>query len=227
MRVEREFTVGAPLERAWPALSDIGVIAGCIPGAELRQVDDVFTGRVELAANGSRMLCDATMRAVDLDDDEHVVTALIHARQVDGPAIGSATVRSRCEARDGSTHVVLTAEILSSGYQAPAGTVASGAGELLSKAAELLRQRALESPRATPSPPSAEPSPAPAASSESPPTPGASTGPPPGPAASPPPDSAPSGRLRERQRRAALAGGALLAVVVARRLFGTRRKGLW
>lgn len=38
MRLEKEFTVAAPLGRAWQTLSDVEAIVSCLPGAELGAV---------------------------------------------------------------------------------------------------------------------------------------------------------------------------------------------
>jgi carbon monoxide dehydrogenase subunit G len=196
MRLEREFNVRAPLDRAWRALSELDVLAACIPGAQLQPSDDIYTGTV---------VCDATVRSVDRDEDEHVATILLHARQVDGPAIGSATVRSRCEGADGSTKVVLSAEVLMSGCAGGGAATETAGHEVLKKAAAMLEQRAIVAPptlSAVPTDPA----------------------PPPTPAAPvvPVPVAAPNG-----VQRIAVAGGALVAIVLVRRLLGRRRTGLW
>src|ERR1700758_1891836 len=131
MRLEKEFTVGAPMETAWRAVSDAGVLAASIPGAQLRAVDDVYTGRLEVPPGGGGFVCEATLRSVDQDADEHVATAVLHARQLGGPAIGSAMVRSRCEAAGDETRVLLSAEVSSSGYEARGAALESAARELL------------------------------------------------------------------------------------------------
>src|SRR5438105_6775560 len=100
------------MESAWRALSDVQVFASCIPGGELQPADGVYTGRVALTTNGDRVECEATVRSVDQDEDEHVATILLHGRQIGGPGIGSATVRSHCHRADSSTRVVLSAELL-------------------------------------------------------------------------------------------------------------------
>ncbi len=61
MRFEKEFTVAAPLDRAWRELDDIDVFASCLPG-ELRDADGVCTGEFSLAANGAATRCQATLR---------------------------------------------------------------------------------------------------------------------------------------------------------------------
>jgi uncharacterized protein len=144
LRLEKEFTVGAPVEQVWRALSDAGVFASSIPGAELRAADGVHTGTLELAADGNRLPCEATMRMIDRDEDEHVATIALHGRQVDGPAIGSVTLQTRLAAADGRTSVSLTAEVLSTGHR-PADGLKDAGRELLDVLAERLSERALTS----------------------------------------------------------------------------------
>src|SRR5579875_2900049 len=119
MRVEKQFTVGAPIERAWRALSDPGVLAACIPGAELKPADDVYAGTLTLGSNGAASQWYASVRAVDTDQDDHVATVLVRARQANGTAIGTAQITSRCTPAGQSTSVELSAELVSSGYAMP------------------------------------------------------------------------------------------------------------
>ena len=45
MKIDNEFRVDAPLERAWQALTDLEGLAPCMPGAQLTGVDgDVYRG---------------------------------------------------------------------------------------------------------------------------------------------------------------------------------------
>jgi carbon monoxide dehydrogenase subunit G len=203
MRLEKEFVVGAPLERAWRALSDLEVFASCIPGGELQPSDGAYTGRIGLGPNGGRVECEATVRSVDQDEDEHVATVVVHGRQVGGPGVGSVTVQSRCQGADTSTRVVLTADVLSSGFE-HREAFAEAARELFERAADLLAERATTAP-----PPAAAAQPAAW----------------PGSAGARLPVPAPT--QKRLQRGLALAGGAVVAVVVVRRLLGRRRGGLW
>lgn len=204
MKLEKEFTVGAPLDRAWRALSDVGVLATSIPGAQLQASDDVYTGQLEIPSSGERIVCETTVRSIDCDHDEHVATILLHARQVGGPGIGSATVRSRCEAAGDETRVLLSAEVRSSGHEVQEDTLEQAAGEILAKAAERLGERATAPPPPVTPLPRAAARPAEAAAGAV-----ASTGSP----------AVQTGL----PRGVALAGGALAAVVLVRRVLGRRR----
>ena len=46
MKIDNEFTVSVPIERAWEVLTDLEGIAPCMPGAQLTGVDgDVYRAR--------------------------------------------------------------------------------------------------------------------------------------------------------------------------------------
>lgn len=54
MKIEHEFTVGAPIDRAWQVLTDVPGIVPCMPGAQLVGVEqsddgtDVYQGKVKV-----------------------------------------------------------------------------------------------------------------------------------------------------------------------------------
>ncbi len=56
MRVEHEFTVAVPMDRAWNALAGADAVAACLPGARLRPIDGVQTGRIELDPRPRRLV---------------------------------------------------------------------------------------------------------------------------------------------------------------------------
>jgi carbon monoxide dehydrogenase subunit G len=146
MRFEHEFTVEVPLEQAWRALADADALAAALPGARLRAVDGVHTGRIELDASRN-LSCEATITAVDQDEDEHVATVSVNGRQVDGPGIGSAVLRSRLTDIGPATKVSLTAEVLATGHD-PGNGFRAEARRLFDAVAEGLERRARQRPTA-------------------------------------------------------------------------------
>jgi carbon monoxide dehydrogenase subunit G len=146
MRFEHEFTVEVPLEQVWRALADADALAASLPDAQLRALDGVHTGRIRLDA-GHDLSCEATITAVDQDEDEHVATVSVHGRQIEGPAIGSATLRSRLSEQGSSTKVSLTAEVLTTGHD-PGNGFQAGAQRLFAAVTEALERRARERPPA-------------------------------------------------------------------------------
>jgi len=150
MRFEHEFTVQMPLEQAWRTLADADALAAALPGAQLRAVDGVHTGRIELDP-ARNLSCEATISAVDEDEDEHVATVSVHGRQVGGPAIGSVILRNRLRDQGSATAVSLTAELLSTGHE-PGSGFQAGAQTIFEAVAEGLERRVLEPPPAAAAP---------------------------------------------------------------------------
>jgi carbon monoxide dehydrogenase subunit G len=142
IRFEHEFTVDVPLEQAWRALAGADAVAAALPNAQLRAVDGLHTGRIQLDPRRN-LACDATISAVDQDEDEHVATVSLHGRQVDGPAIGSVVVRNRLSEAGSSTKVRLTAEVLTTGHD-PGNGFQAGAQSIFDTVIEGLERRALE-----------------------------------------------------------------------------------
>ncbi len=157
MRFEHEFTVEVPLEQAWRMLADADALAAALPNAQLRAVDGVHTGRIQFDSDRN-LSCEATISAVDQDEDEHVATVSVHGRQVEGPAIGSVILRSRLSDQGSATAVSLTAEVLTTGHESGNGFQA-GAQRMFEAVAEGLERRARERPPAVAALP---PTPAPA-----------------------------------------------------------------
>jgi len=148
MRFEHEFTVEVPVAQAWRALAGADAVAGSLPDAELRAVDGVYTGRIQL--DGSRNLaCEATVTAVDEDEDEHVATVSVHGRQVEGPAIGSAVVRTRITEEGSATRNRLTAEVLTTGHD-PGNGFRARAHRVFEAVVDGLERRAREQPAEVP-----------------------------------------------------------------------------
>jgi carbon monoxide dehydrogenase subunit G len=202
MKLEKEFTVAAPLSRAWQTLTDVNAIVSCLPGQELRPVDGVHIGRVELIDAGRKLSCEAMVRSIDQDDDEHVATIALRARQLGGPAVGSVTMQGRLAADDGRTRVALSADVLSAGHE-PNGAFDGAARGLFEEVAERLEQRLMAPPAHPPSPPAHPPSPRDAAAAT--------------------PERASAARHAPDARLIA-AGGLVLAAAVLGRVLARRRR---
>jgi carbon monoxide dehydrogenase subunit G len=163
MRIEREFTVAAPLQRAWGELLDVEDLAACVPAAQLSRLDgeNVYGGDVTLEVGDSKIGLRGTLRPVDADDDEHVASVRVRGREIAGPAIGAGTIESRLAGENGSTRVKLSADLRLTGQRADDDAVERVAGELLDQFARRLEKRILErkpEPRAV----APEPGPSPA-----------------------------------------------------------------
>jgi carbon monoxide dehydrogenase subunit G len=209
LRVEKEFTVPVPLDRAWGWLTDADAVASCLVGGEVHKPDGerIYNSELTLSANGSDARCRTTLRPLEVDEDEHVTRLHVQGREVGGAGLGSGTLEGRLIASDGGTRVLLSADVAVTGHRADSQALDEGAAGVLAGFAERLERRMQEG----------RPEPAPAAG-----------GPPPAKAAEPQLEPEPGhGPAIERiGRYGAVAAMVLLASLLLNALRRRPRKGL-
>jgi uncharacterized protein len=89
MKLDNEFTVGVPIEQAWAVLTDLELIAPCMPGAQLTGVnDDVYTGKVKIKVGPVTAEYAGTARFTEKDQSSY--RAVIDARGRDSRGNGNA-----------------------------------------------------------------------------------------------------------------------------------------
>jgi carbon monoxide dehydrogenase subunit G len=90
VRIDNEFKVGVPIDRAWAVLTDLEGIAPCLPGAQLTGVDGaVFTGRVKIKVGPVVSEYAGTARFIEKNDATH--HAVIDAKGKDARGAGNAS----------------------------------------------------------------------------------------------------------------------------------------
>jgi carbon monoxide dehydrogenase subunit G len=213
LRVERQFTVSAPLDRAWEELLDNDAVARCVPGGELTAAagEPVFTGELTVGDNGSAIRALGTLRPIDADADEHTATLRLQGRQVAGPARGAGLIRARLGSEGDGTRVDLSADVTVAGAGGAAEAVEVGAQRLLDAFAERLGEQMAERARSAPAPAAA------GARAEAPP-------PEPEPARAEPPSSLGLGMPGVLTGAPARSGLVLLALALLRVVLGRRPK---
>jgi uncharacterized protein len=110
VRIDNEFTVGVPLQRAWEVLTDLEGIAPCMPGARLTGVDgDVFSGEVRVKVGPVVSQSAGTATFASKDDSAH--RAVIDAKGKDSRGSGNASALITAQLRaDGDDRTVVTVE---------------------------------------------------------------------------------------------------------------------
>jgi carbon monoxide dehydrogenase subunit G len=208
MRLEKEFTVSAPFERAWSEMLDVEDLVSCLPAARISRLDgeQVYGGDMTIDAAGTSLECRGTVRPLDVDEDEHVATIQLLGRELAGPALGAGTIESRVAEANGSTRVTLSADVKLTGQRAGGEAVEQAGGRILDEFARRLEQRILE--REDEAPSLREPAPAPAADRRAP--------------AAAPGEGRPG--VEEALRGAAVPSAAALLVLILLVLLGRPRK---
>jgi carbon monoxide dehydrogenase subunit G len=98
MQLVNEFSVDAPLDVAWAALTDIPRVVGCIPGAELEgQEGDDYRARVAVKVGPVGLTLAGTATVVSRDDAAHqmVVRGAARDRTGNGSAEAIVTMSAR------------------------------------------------------------------------------------------------------------------------------------
>jgi len=106
MKIDNEFTVGVPIERAWAVLTDLEGIAPCMPGAALTGVEgDVYSGKVKVKVGPITSEYAGTAQFIEKDEASH--RAVIDAKGRDARGAGQAAAMITAHLRaDGSNTVV-------------------------------------------------------------------------------------------------------------------------
>jgi uncharacterized protein len=89
MKLDNEFTVGVPIDQAWAVLTDLELIAPCMPGAQLTGVNDgIYTGKVKIKVGPVTAEYAGTAQFTEKDEAAH--RAVIDARGRDSRGNGNA-----------------------------------------------------------------------------------------------------------------------------------------
>jgi carbon monoxide dehydrogenase subunit G len=107
MKIDNEFTVSVPIERAWAVLTDLEGIAPCMPGAQLTGVDgDVFSGKVRIKVGP--VISDYAGTARFLEKDDVGYHAVIDAKGKDSRGAGNANAMINARLKADGDHTIVT-----------------------------------------------------------------------------------------------------------------------
>jgi uncharacterized protein len=123
MRLDNEFTVGVPVEQAWAVLTDLELIAPCMPGAQLTGVTDgVYTGKVKIKVGP--VTAEYAGTAQFSVKDETAYRAVIDARGRDSRGNGNATavISAQLQPAGASTVVTVSTDLTIAGRIAQFGS---------------------------------------------------------------------------------------------------------
>ena len=132
MRVRRGLEVDAPADTAWRALLDVRGLAHALSGGTVQ--DRPADGAWRAAFGGFA----ATVRVLDVDDDERVTSVHVQARRVGGGGALAATAELRAAPDGAATRVAVDADVQLAGDGLTADDVERGADALLDDLARAL-----------------------------------------------------------------------------------------
>jgi len=123
MKIDNEFTVSVPVERAWEVLTDLAGVAPCMPGAQLTGVQDgVFSGKVKIKVGPVISDYSGTARFVEKDDATY--HAVIDAKGKDSRGNGNANaaIDAQLHPAGDRTRVVVSTDLNITGKIAQFGS---------------------------------------------------------------------------------------------------------
>lgn len=123
MKIENQFTVGVPVERAWKVMLDLERIAPCLPGASIQeqQEDGTYKGTMKVKIGPITANYRGTVSYKERDDSGHRAVLEATGRDSRGQGTASATITATLEEADGGTRVNVETDMRLTGRAAQFG----------------------------------------------------------------------------------------------------------
>ena len=122
MELTNEFHVAVPLERAWAVLTDIELIAPCMPGAQLEEIEgNEYRGGVKIKVGPITAQYKGKATFLEKDDVNHVAVLRAEGRDTKGQGNASATITATLVAAGTGTDVKVSTDLTITGKVAQFG----------------------------------------------------------------------------------------------------------
>ena len=164
MELKNDFRVAVPVERAWAVLTDVELIAPCLPGAQLQEIEgDEYRGIVKVKVGPITAQYKGKATFVSKDEATHVAVLRAEGRETRGQGNANATITATLTEVDDGTAVTVVTDLTITGRVAQfgRGVLAEVSAKLLDQFVENLETTVLVDPAAA-SAAEAEPEPEPA-----------------------------------------------------------------
>jgi len=136
MELTNDFRVAVPVERAWAVLTDVELIAPCLPGAQLQEVEgDEYRGVVKVKVGPITAQYKGKATFLSQDVDTHVAVLRAEGRETRGQGNANATITATLTPDVGGTAVSVVTDLTITGKVAQFGR-----GVLADVSAKLLDQ---------------------------------------------------------------------------------------
>ena len=144
MKLDNTFTVGVPIDQAWSVLTDLELIAPCMPGAQLTGVNDgVYTGKVKIKVGPVTAEYAGTARFSEKDDANYKAVIDARGRDSRGQGHASAVISAQLQADGSNTVVSVETDLTIAGRiaQFGSGMIKEVSAKLLGQFVQCLEQR--------------------------------------------------------------------------------------
>jgi hypothetical protein len=159
MELTNDFRVAVPVERAWAVLTDVELIAPCLPGAQLQEVEgDEYRGIVKVKVGPITAQYKGKATFVSRDEETHVAVLRAEGRETRGQGNANATITATLTPVDDGTAVSVVTDLTITGRVAQfgRGVLAEVSAKLLDQFVENLETTVLVDEGAVPAEPVAE-----------------------------------------------------------------------
>ena len=128
MELTNDFRVGVPVERAWEVLTDVELIAPCMPGAQLQEVEgDEYRGIVKVKVGPVTAQYKGAARFVEKDEAARRIVLRAEGRETRGQGNAAATITAQLQP-DGDGTAVTFEDTGTPAFSAGAGAVRLASG---------------------------------------------------------------------------------------------------
>lgn len=141
MELENSFSVEVPIERAWKVLTDVPMIAPCLPGAKLTEVDgDEYKGIVKVKVGPIVAQYKGAATFVETDEQARRIVLRAEGRETRGQGNATATITAVLIPEGANTQVTVHTDMSITGKAAQfsRGVMAEVSAKLMKQFADNL-----------------------------------------------------------------------------------------
>jgi uncharacterized protein len=123
MKINNEFTVGAPIQQAWDTMLNLEKIAPCLPGAAIQDEKDEgeYDGTMKVKIGPITANYKGTVKFEEVDEDNHRAVLQATGRDARGQGTASATIVSTLQEEGDGTKVSVETDMKLTGRAAQFG----------------------------------------------------------------------------------------------------------
>jgi uncharacterized protein len=123
MKINNEFTVGAPIHQAWDTMLNLERIAPCLPGAAIQEEKDEgeYDGTMKVKIGPITANYKGTVKFEEVDEDSHRAVLQATGRDARGQGTASATIVSTLQEEGDGTRVSVETDMKLTGRAAQFG----------------------------------------------------------------------------------------------------------
>ena len=146
MELNNDFEVSAPIEKVWEVINNVELIAPCLPGAQLEEVEnDEYKGFVKVKVGPITAQYKGVAKFVEKDDSNHRVVIRGEGRDTRGAGNAAADITASLESTTEGTRVNVVTDLKITGKVAQfgRGVMADISKKLMSQFADNLSELVL------------------------------------------------------------------------------------